>query len=460
MKNLSKFTFLTLLVFGMLSVQAQDKDNPWAFFIGTNALDSYPTGQDVVTSSGVVSSDNFGDDLFFKTDNWNFISAISTIGVTRYIGDGFSFEVTSSINRIDRLGETTADDLSWVNVDGAFQYNFKNLINGVNWLDPYLGIGAGYYWLDDNGAGTFNTNLGLNFWLNDNIALTLDTTYKVAFEDKNLDFFQHRAGVKFAFGGKDTDGDGVYDKNDDCPDTPGLEEFNGCPDADKDGIKDGDDDCPNTFGLAEYNGCPDADGDGIIDAKDSCPNEAGSKDMNGCPDDDGDGVINKDDNCPNEAGPSSNGGCPWADSDNDGVVDKDDQCPDVKGTASNNGCPEVTQKVQNELNSYAKTINFDTAKSSITKESQEALQAILGIVEKYPNSKFTVEGHTDSVGSAKSNKELSEARALSVKEYLVKNGVEEFRLSSKGYGEEKPIADNNTKAGRAQNRRVEINLVK
>ncbi|QTY26102.1 OmpA family protein [Flavobacterium sp. CS20] len=460
MKHLSKLAFLLILFFGMTSVQAQDENNPWAVFIGINAVDFFPTGSDVVTPDGIVSSPDFGDDLFFKEENWNYVTAVSSIGVTRYIGEGFSFEASASYNRIDRLGEVDTDDLSWVNLDGTIQYNFKNLINGANWFDPFLGVGGGYYWLDEQGAGTFNANLGINFWLTDQFAITIDTNYKTAFEDSDLDYFQHRAGVKFAFGGKDTDGDGVYDKNDECIDTPGLEEFNGCPDSDSDGIPDKDDSCPDTPGLPEFNGCADTDGDGIDDTKDECPNEAGSEAMNGCPDSDNDGIANKDDDCPNEAGPSANGGCPWPDSDGDGVLDKDDQCPNVAGIMTNYGCPEVTEEVQNELNNYAKTINFDTGKSSISKDSEEALTAILAILEEYPNAKFTVEGHTDSVGSAKNNKKLSEARALSVKEYLVNNGVEEFRLSSKGYGEEKPIASNNTRSGRAKNRRVEINLVK
>jgi outer membrane protein OmpA-like peptidoglycan-associated protein len=135
-------------------------------------------------------------------------------------------------------------------------------------------------------------------------------------------------------------------------------------------------------------------------------------------------------------------------------------CPDVAGTKANNGCPEVTEEVQKELNDYAKTINFETGKTTITKDSEEALSAIIAILEEYPNAKFTVEGHTDSVGSAQNNMRLSEARALSVKSYLVDNGVDEFRLSSAGFGEDKPVASNNTRAGRAENRRVEINLKK
>ena len=81
----------------------------------------------------------------------------------------------------------------------------------------------------------------------------------------------------------DTDKDGVYDKDDACPDTYGLVEFNGCPDADEDGIIDSNDECPDTYGLEEFNGCPDTDEDGIIDSEDECPDTFGYDKFNGCP---------------------------------------------------------------------------------------------------------------------------------------------------------------------------------
>jgi outer membrane protein OmpA-like peptidoglycan-associated protein len=135
-------------------------------------------------------------------------------------------------------------------------------------------------------------------------------------------------------------------------------------------------------------------------------------------------------------------------------------CPNVAGTQANNGCPEVTEEIQKELNVYAKTINFETGKTTISKDSEEALTAIIAILDEYPNAKFSVEGHTDSIGSASNNESLSKVRATSVESYLVENGVDESRLSSVGLGEQKPVATNDTKTGRAENRRVEINLKK
>lgn len=236
-------------------------------------------------------------------------------------------------------------------------------------------------------------------------------------------------------------------------------------DNDNDGIPNRKDDCPDTSGPIENSGCPwpDADGDEVFDKDDSCPEEAGPVENSGCPwpDTDGDSVLDKDDSCPEEAGALENNGCPWPDSDNDGVLDKDDKCPEEAGTVANGGCPEavVTAAVQKTLNEYAKTILFNSGKSSIKIESTQVLIDIIEILKEYPKANFSIEGHTDSIGSAASNQKLSESRATSVMDFLIEKGISASRLSSIGYGESKPIATNMYKDGRKQNRRVEINLV-
>jgi outer membrane protein OmpA-like peptidoglycan-associated protein len=439
-----------LLVLVYSNANAQDKNNPWQITIGVNAVDAFPTGD------GAPFSESVFDDFFNVGDHWNILPSLSTISVSNYLGDGFSFGVAGSLNKIDKWGDASVDDLSYYGVDGTIKYNF---LEGKT-FDPYLGVGGGYTWVDEIGAGTFNGTLGFNLWFTENIGFTVQTSYKHSFEDYLQTHFQHTAGISIKFGGTDTDGDGIYDKDDACPDVAGIAAFNGCPDTDGDGIEDSKDSCPNEAGLAELNGCPDADGDGVADKDDKCPTVAGLKALAGCPDTDGDGVTDADDKCPAIAGPAANKGCPWPDTDGDSVLDKDDKCPSVKGTVANNGCPEVSAEIQKTLNAYAKTILFDTGKSSIQAQSAAVLADIIKILNEYPTSKFTVEGHTDSVGSNDLNQKLSDARALSVKEYLTENGVDEFRLSAIGYGETKPIDTNNTSKGRANNRRVEINLSK
>ena len=448
--------FAALVFLGTSSANAQDEDNPWGVSIGVNAIDTYPVGDAFPDLRG-----DFLDEFYNVDDHWNILPSVSTLSVGRYIGDGFVLGVRGSVNKLDKLGDTEADDLAYYAIDGMISYSFRDALFGEGgWFDPYLGVGGGYTFVGDMPSfGTANGTVGLKIWLSESLNLNLSSTYKHAFEDRYTKHMQHTAGIGFAFGGKDTDGDGVYDKNDECPETPGLPEFNGCPDTDGDGIKDSEDNCPTTAGLAEFNGCPDTDGDGIADPDDECPTEAGTAAMNGCPDADGDGVKDSEDNCPNEAGPAANNGCPYQDKDNDGVLDKDDECPEVAGTVANNGCPEVTVEVLEEINVQVRSVLFDLNKATIRPESQETLNQVAETMKEYSNTRFLIEGHTDSTGSDKYNMELSDKRAASVREYLTSQGIPADRLSSQGFGETRPVASNATAAGRQKNRRVELSLI-
>ena len=445
--------FAMLLVLGFSNVNAQDENNPWQISFGVNAVDIYPTGEDAPLG-------DYFDEMFNVNDHWNILPSLSTITVSKYLGDGFSFGATGSVNKIEKVGDARVEGLTYLALDGIVKYSFADLLNW-NKVEPYLGIGGGYTWVDNIGAGTLNGSLGLNYWFNETWGLNAQMGYKHSFEDYLPTHWQHSVGVNVKFGGKDTDGDGIYDKDDACPEVAGLEAFNGCPDSDGDGLQDSKDDCPNEAGLAEFNGCPDSDGDGVADKNDDCPTTPGLKSLAGCPDADSDGVADGKDNCPNEAGPAANSGCPWPDSDGDGVFDKDDQCPNETGTVANNGCPELaapTPAIMKTLNDYARTILFDTGKSSIKKQSEAVLQNITAILKEYPKSNFSIEGHTDSVGSKNTNQLLSERRANAVRDFLIVNGIASERLTYVGYGEEYPLDSNATREGRANNRRVEVKL--
>ncbi|MBF8149159.1 OmpA family protein [Winogradskyella sp. F6397] len=463
MKNLSRLFFVAVLIASFSTSNAQDKNNPWAITFGTNAVDFYPVGED--TPQG-----EYFDEYFNATDHWNILPSISTLSVSKYLSDGFTFTANGSINRIDKFGsnfdpitgeESTnkVDDLTYYALDGRVSYSFMDVINS-NTVEPYLGVGGGYTWVDEIGAGTVNGTLGFKFWLSEKLGLDVQSTYKHSFEDYLSKHFQHSVGLTFKFGGTDTDGDGIYDQDDACPEEAGLEIFNGCPDSDNDGIQDSKDDCPNTAGLAEFNGCPDSDGDGVMDKDDNCPEVAGLKSLAGCPDADGDGVADADDNCPNEAGPAANSGCPWPDTDGDGVLDKDDKCPNEAGTVANNGCPEVkpTEEVMDTLNEYSRSILFNSGKATFQKQTDQVLQSMVAIFKEYPQANFSLEGHTDSDGSKSMNQALSERRANAVRDYLIANGIDSERLTAAGFGEENPIASNSTRAGKKENRRVEVKL--
>lgn len=462
MKHLNILLVAVLLLVGTGVSNAQDKNNPWAIELGVNAVDTYPVG---VSDDGRLPKSSKGDlfhEYFNVNDHWNIIPSVSKVSVSRYMGDGFIFSATGTINSIEKVGDSKVDDLSYYAADGEIKYSFRDLLGG-GWFDPTIGVGGGYTWVDDLGFGTANGLVGFRFWLTESLAVTAGSTYKHSFEDTyGITHFQHSMGVMFKFGGTDTDGDGIYDHEDECPEIPGLPEFNGCPDTDGDGIEDREDACPDAAGSAEMMGCPDTDGDGLADNKDNCPTEAGPAANDGCPwpDTDGDSVLDKDDACPDEAGSAANNGC--ADRDGDSVLDKDDECPDVPGTVARKGCPEpqITTEIMEQLNQYSRTILFDYNKTTVRQDSYSAIQSMIDIMNEYETTNFLIEGHSDSSGRDTYNLELSEKRASSVKLYLESKGVDSARLSSLGYGETRPKASNQTSAGRQENRRVEVSLVK
>ncbi len=462
MKQIKLF-LATLALVAVFSANAQDKNNPWSIGLGVNSVD-------------IRTPEDFGEFI----QDWpgvrdiNVLPALSRIAVGRYLNYGLSLEVSGSLNKVEKgfgykygklvdgknVSTDEKVDDTFLAVDGRLKYALNELIGDMGWFDPYLQAGVGYSKIGDLDDFKVMGGAGFNTWFNENIGLNFQTVYAHNFESTATDYFQHSVGLVFKFGGTDSDGDGIFDSDDACPQVAGIAKFNGCPDTDGDGIVDSKDACPEVAGLAQLNGCPDTDGDGIADKNDACPKVKGSKANRGCPDTDGDGIIDKDDKCPKEAGTRANKGCPVKDADGDGVVDAKDKCPKVAGPASNNGCPQVTKEEVATLNSLFKSVFFKTGKYTFMPATYEILNSAAKIIVKYPTAKFTVSGYTDSVGNNSRNLTLSQQRANAVKDYLVSKGVSSANLTARGYGESNPIASNKTKAGRAKNRRVVIQLVR
>jgi outer membrane protein OmpA-like peptidoglycan-associated protein len=439
--KLLKLAVIALFALGTVSnVSAQDENNPYVVGFGVNVVDfsDYPV----------------------NNTSWNFLPSVSRISGETYLEKGFSLQFSGTINKIDvGVGDASVDgDLFW-SADMNVKYDLNNLVGETSqWFDPYVYLGGGYVSFGDASEGMLNAGAGFNSWFTENLGMNFQSGYRKGFSDEVAEHWQSSVGLVFRFGGKDTDGDGVYDKKDACPEEAGLVEFNGCPDADNDGIKDSDDACPNVAGSAAMNGCPDTDGDGIADKDDMCVDAKGTKANKGCPDTDGDSVLDKDDKCTTTAGSAANGGCPWPDTDGDGVLDKDDNCNNEVGPASNNGCPLpiITEEAVAAINMSAKTILFEFDNASFQSGVSDQLDAIVAIMNKYPKAIFLIEGHTDSIGTEKVNQKISDKRAAAVKAYFVEKGVDATRIETKGFGESMPVAGNMLKAGRSLNRRVEI----
>jgi outer membrane protein OmpA-like peptidoglycan-associated protein len=244
-------------------------------------------------------------------------------------------------------------------------------------------------------------------------------------------------------------------------------EFNGCPDTDNDKIMDKEDECPDTPGLPEFKGCPDTDGDGTQDKEDLCPDVFGPKELKGCPDKDADKILDKDDNCPEQAGPVENKGCPWPDQDKDGIFDKDDSCKTVAGIAMYKGCPPpppppppMKPAEKKIVEKAFASLEFATAKDIIKPKSFPSLNALAQLMKAHEADwKLKLVGHTDNEGTEEGNMILSEKRATAVKNYLVKKGVNADQILTEWYGQTMPIADNKTAKGRQKNRRVEMKII-
>jgi len=371
--------------------------------------------------------------------------------------------------------------------DIVFPYFFAGIASLS--FDPK---GEGGMKLPNNEVGVYSTTevnylaeLGARYPVTENLSLGLNAGIQISpndwLDDKAIGtgndmFFTIMGGISYSFLTEfDTDGDGVVDSKDMCPDTPaGVKvDENGCPlDSDKDSVPDYLDDCPGTPTGApvDKRGCPlDSDRDGVPDYTDLCPNTPSgiAVDDYGCPfDSDGDGVPDYIDRCPKTPYEVEvdNYGCP-ADEDLDGVPDNLDQCPGtLPGVqVDEKGCELViilpTPEVDlNQLILGAET-SFEFNSAKLKEAAYPELDKMLEVMKEFPMSRWKIVGYTDNVGSEDGNIKMSQMRAESVLNYFVSRGIPKGRFEVIGMGSKEPLADNSTPEGRAKNRRVEINRI-
>jgi len=350
---------------------------------------------------------------------------------------------------------------------------FLLLGGGTSTLSPKVG--------ETRNEGTVEVGAGLNLWVSDAIGLRVEGRDLLWLSEGSFTKIQNHTltfggGITYAIGGaaRDTDRDGVPDSRDECVATPIGAEVNaqGCPvDRDQDLVFDGLDQCPETPAGAtvDARGCPsDPDGDGIFDGIDQCADtpEGATVNAEGCPSDgDGDGVLDGIDQCaatPQGAKVDARG-CP-TDADSDGVFDGIDQCDDtLPGFAVNaEGCVEEIVEFETAFVSTGKfvipNLLFASSKSDILPEAERSLDLVGGFLFRWPGLVLEIGGHTDSSGDPTANQRLSDARAQAVRDYLLAKypTLDPELVTVKGYGPARPVADNTTPEGRAQNRRVEV----
>lgn len=433
---------------------AQTTSNPWVIGVGAHGVNHMG-----VANGGVDKVfDNF--DQVFTLNNYTITPPLSKLTIARNLNKYFVLDWQTSVGNIDNKRFDMGKEF-FLQTGLGLQFKFAGLWNEESWFDPYARVGANYLRHDYSGLtfprtdlandvlrGTYNgddlvgkanhftaaAGLGANLWLTKNFGFNLQGDYvsSPGNDSDVADFWQASASLMFRFGNTDRDKDGIKDKDDACPDVPGLAQFQGCPDTDGDGVADKDDNCPEVAGPVENNGCP-------------------------WPDTDGDGVLDKDDACPSVAGPAANNGCPWPDTDGDGVLDKDDACPTVPGLPEYNGCPKPTAVAVTE---EFKDLLFDFNKATIQPGSTHKLDKAAEIIKSAPAENFVVVGMTDAKGSAAYNLNLSRQRAAAVVKALEARGVNPAQLKSIGIGsQEATVPATASDAERQVDRKVIVRAI-
>src|SRR5690606_924955 len=365
----------------------------------------------------------FGEGLF-ETDNWSFVPPLSQLSVARTLNRSFAVDLQASIGEIDnkRLENVGVENEFMALVGLGLRYRFANgyIMKETSWFDPYLRFGANYYRMPyrgmefngivdtggdalENGAGVDNDHfalsggLGINFWIWPKIGINIETQYVAVPATKSdyIDFFQAKAGLAFRVGKNDRDKDGIVDEEDECPDTPGL---------------------------PQYQGCPDTDGDKLEDRVDECPREPAPN-----------GEDTDEYYCVN--------GCK--------VMKEKVEEPPVT--------PEppvvVTPEPQKEIT--FEDVLFEYDKYELTADSAGKVKETAELIKQQGGNYF-VDGFADSNGSDEYNINLSRKRAQAVKDALVKEGIPAETLEVRAFGEQYPKCTNETDEGRQCNRRVVV----
>ncbi len=388
------------------------------------------------------------------------------LGIGKYLNQRWSVEISALADTLDSQTDSTEYQQRGLIADGL--YFFKR-DPGLS-LYGVVGMGA----LRTKLAGDSDTQLSANIGagaikpINEMISLRGDIRYRLDEEDRvpgeqHLGEWLINVGLLIPFGSSK-----AQPGSQPAPEAAATQPRDATPppapvvvDTDGDGTPDSKDQCATTpAGMAvDATGCElDSDRDGVADSRDSCPaSPSGAQvDERGCElDSDGDGVSDSRDDCPNTpAGTKvTQQGC-IADSDGDGISDDRDNCPATAAgiRVDSKGC-ELEETI------VLKGVTFESGSTQLSAASAAALDDIAATLRKYETMVVEVSGHTDNRGAENFNQRLSAKRAQAVVDYLISKGVKPANLRARGYGSSRPIAENSSAAGRAENRRVELQIL-
>lgn len=395
------------------TIKAKKPSNKWSFRIGANMVDA--RGPRIRFLGGLSHIDENAFNEFpvvigIEKKLNHYLGLEGSISYNSWTeGEG---RIADEILTFDRQ-YFSFDVMGKLYLEDVFKFSSPEL----EWLDLYGYLGVGYFNVN-KGSMSINYGIGSSIWISNRIGLDVNVIYKNALSTSRFEIghYQYSLGIRFRLS-----------KNHQKP--VEMVEKEKIPEKDTDGdmVPDSVDKCPNTPGFKENGGCPykDTDKDGVIDKADYCPEIPGAPENNGCP-----------------------------------IKEKKEDKPEVKEDLKETKKPEES-KPQQSVVELSKKIKFESGNYNFTQDTYPYLIEVANQLIKEPETvRFRIIGHTDSVGSYGSNRILSRTRANAVRNYLVDKGISKDRIQTVGLGESKPIDTNLTREGRANNRRIEIIIIK
>ncbi|HET8753410.1 MAG TPA: outer membrane beta-barrel protein [Salinimicrobium sp.] len=211
MKNLIKVIGVGAVFLSSFLCTAQNEELPWAIGVGWNAVDFYPNGEGPTTTFDPEPfSEKLFSGFFNAEDHYNLHPLALRLSVGKNLGKYFFVEFATSFNKIDKYGYLPADNLKYITLDGSVNFSFRELINPMGWAEPFIGMGAGLIWVEEDrtrdllGTGSLDLSIGMGIWFTERLSIVLRSNYKnVGYNHERNDFtdsnFQHSLGLKYSF---------------------------------------------------------------------------------------------------------------------------------------------------------------------------------------------------------------------------------------------------------------------